>query len=108
MYPVPPQHPGKEAAVVQLIARNAPVGSLFAVDARRDELPDQAPSLSRTQLLERIMDLNTTASEEYLDSFSEGSLSRYLAHLELAGSPRGGRWERTAETPAIVVRETAF
>lgn len=92
--------------MVQLISR--PTATPFAAAPRHDELPDRAPGLNRTQLLERIMDLNTTASEEYLGSFSEGSLARYLAHLESAGSPRGGRWERIAETPAIVVRETAF
>ena len=92
--------------MVQLISATPSTPIPFA--PRRDELRDQAPGLSRSQLLERIMDLNTTATEEYLDSFTEGSLARYLAHLESAGSPRGGRWERTAETPAILVRETAY
>lgn len=94
--------------MVQLIFPAPSTATLFTAAPHRTELPDQAAGLTRTQLLERIMDLNTTASEEYLDSFSEGSLARYLAHLESAGSPRGGRWERIAETPAIVVRETEF
>ncbi len=88
--------------MVQLICRK-PV-SLF------DAPPLGAGScegLSRLQLVERIMDRNPSATESYLGTFSDRSLTSYLAHLDTVGQPRGGRWERPGDTPAIVVRETA-
>ena len=53
------------------------------------------------------MDRNPSATESYLGTFSDRSLTSYLAHLDTVGQPRGGRWERPGDTPAIVVRETA-
>lgn len=88
--------------MVQLICRK-PV-SLFDTAARRTE---PAEGLSGLQLVERIMDLNPSATESYLGTFSDRALTSYLAHLETVGQPRGGRWERPGDTPAIVVRETA-
>lgn len=73
----------------------------FGSDARR-------PALRRWQLMERIMELNVTAREEYLEDFSDDSLARYLEHLESMGSPRGARWVRPGDSPAIMVRETEF
>lgn len=69
---------------------------------------EEAPTLSRPQLLKRIMVINTSATEEYLDSFSDRSLARYLAHLDTLDSPRGTRRERPGDSPAILVRETTI
>ncbi|VAX41748.1 hypothetical protein MNBD_PLANCTO03-2186 [hydrothermal vent metagenome] len=74
-----------------------------------ETIPSEASTaLSRPQLFDRIMVINTSATEEYLDSFSDRSLARYLAHLDTLGSPRGTRRERPGDSPAILVRETAI
>lgn len=94
-----------------LIARkNAakPAPTLFDAQAAAREPADPAISLRRWQIMERIMGINSTACEEYLAAFSDESLGRYLAHLESMGSPRGARWERPGDSPAIMVRETTF
>jgi hypothetical protein len=97
--------------VVQLISRmnvTATPATLFD-PARSPEPPaGDTPDLSRMQLLERIMGRNSTATEEYLGTFSDLSLSRYLARLESTGSRRGARWERPGDSPAIMVREAAL
>ncbi|HZW08433.1 MAG TPA: hypothetical protein VFF69_00880 [Phycisphaerales bacterium] len=72
------------------------------------EAQDAPTRLRRWQVMERIMELNTTAPEEYLAGFSDDSLERYLAHLESMDSPRGTRWVRPGDSPAIMVRETMF
>lgn len=64
--------------------------------------------LDRVRLIQEIIRLNPTASESYLGEFQNEALARYLAHLETIGSPRGARWERPGDSPAIVVRETSF
>lgn len=97
--------------MVQLISRK-PVATtrrtLFEAPPGPEPVPLETPTLSRPQLLERIIGLNATATEEYLGTFSDRALAQYLAHLESAGSPRGARWERPGDSPAILVRETAF
>lgn len=87
--------------MVQLICRKP--ASLFDLPHR----PEPTDGLSRLQLVERIMDLNPSATEAYLDTFSDRALTSYLAHLETLGQPRGARWVRPSDTPAIMVRETA-
>ena len=72
------------------------------------EAPESPTGLRRWQIVERIMELNSTAAEEYLAGFSDDSLGRYLAHLESMDSPRGTRWVRPGDSPAIMVRETTF
>ena len=69
--------------------------------------PSDPQSLDRLGLAQRIMALNPTASREYLGSFTVRSLAMYLAHLESAGAPRGARWERPCDSPAIIGRESA-
>lgn len=69
--------------------------------------PSDRQALERLGLVQRIMALNPTASREYLGSFTDRSLSMYLAHLESAGAPRGARWERPCDSPAIIGRESA-
>jgi hypothetical protein len=62
--------------------------------------------LTREQMVARIMELNTTASADFLDGFSEGALRDYLEHLRSAQVPRGpgARWTRPAGEPGIVSR----
>jgi hypothetical protein len=97
------------------MSRKAPanaVTTLFDLPSPASEpaadATESPTGLRRWQIMERIMELNTTAGEEYLASFSDHSLGRYLAHLESMDSPRGARWERPGDSPAIMVRETLF
>lgn len=60
--------------------------------------------LTEPQLVERILALNPSATEEYLQGFDRNALSIYLRHLLAALEPRGrqARWVRPGDTPAIV------
>jgi hypothetical protein len=60
--------------------------------------------LSRAQLVERILQLNPTATPEFLARFSEGSLAHYLEHLSVMDEPTAP-WVRRGIMPAIVRRE---
>jgi hypothetical protein len=62
--------------------------------------------LTREQLVTRIMELNSTATVEYLGRFGEEDLRLYLGHLQAAQVPRGpgARWQRPTGEPGIVSR----
>jgi hypothetical protein len=60
--------------------------------------------LSRAQLLERIVQLNPTATPEFLAGFTESSLAHYLEHLCVVDEPTVP-WVRKGIAPAIVRRE---
>ncbi len=62
--------------------------------------------LTREQVVTRIIEINPTATSDFLASFSERSLGRYLDHLVVATGPRGGqsRWQRPDDIPAIMSR----
>lgn len=64
--------------------------------------------LSREQIVDRIIQINRTATMAFLSRFSDASLRDYLRHLSVADVPRGAgsAWVRTGETPAIVGRES--
>ncbi|MFG0258894.1 MAG: hypothetical protein ACF8LK_00965 [Phycisphaerales bacterium JB041] len=91
---------------MQLLLRRTETRS---TDARIEPAAEPSESLAfeRQALVQRIRALNPTASREYLGSFTDRSLSMYLAHLESAGAPRGARWERPCDSPAIIGRESA-
>ncbi len=63
--------------------------------------------LSVPQLVDRIMELNPSASGQFLVNFRREALRDYLDHLVCTSSPRGreARWLRRGDTPGIVVRE---
>ena len=88
-----------------LLRRHENKAATPAPETAADSSDRQA--LDRLGLVQRIMALNPTASSEYLGSFTDRSLSMYLAHLESAGAPRGARWERPCDSPAIIGRESA-
>jgi hypothetical protein len=58
--------------------------------------------LTREQLLDRILTLNTTATTDFLVSFSTRELDMYHEHLQAASTPRGrnARWIRENTAPA--------
>lgn len=62
------------------------------------------PRLTREQLVDRILEINPSATRAYLARFRPDNLSNYLDRLLHAREPRGpgSAWERRAETPAIV------
>ncbi|MCA9288093.1 MAG: hypothetical protein KDA05_05885 [Phycisphaerales bacterium] len=70
--------------------------------------PDPSPTsrLTREQVIDRILQFNPSAKIEFLDTFSESSLSHYLDHLVATAAPRGrdAVWVRRGESPAIVGR----
>lgn len=63
--------------------------------------------LCRSQVIERIMTLNPTASVSFLEDFTDRALRMYLDHLGAAQVPRGrrARWVRSADMPGIVMAE---
>ena len=72
-------------------------------------LLDAAPAPtrhSRPQLVDRILELNPTATTEFLATFSEDSLAPYLDHLNVVGDPCLP-WGRRGLQPAVVQRDSA-
>jgi hypothetical protein len=61
--------------------------------------------LTREQLLDRILAMNTSATTAFLAEFSTASLDMYHEHLQAASQPRGrnARWIREARTSATSV-----
>ncbi len=66
-------------------------------------------TLSREQVVDRIITINHSATTDFLDRFSDPELKDYLDHLNDARKPRGRRAVRVrrTQTPAIVVRESS-
>lgn len=62
--------------------------------------------LNRAQLVDRILNINPTATTEFLATFSEDSLSHYLDHLCIVDEPCVP-WVRRGMQPAVVQRESA-
>ncbi len=81
--------------------------SLFAASpsrlGRADIERPAADSLTRPQILERILELNPSATVEFLGTFCDDAIRAYLDHLSFAQLPRGhrGGWRRPGDTPAI-------
>ncbi|MBC7771341.1 MAG: hypothetical protein H7210_02485 [Pyrinomonadaceae bacterium] len=67
-----------------------------------------AERLTREQVVDRILSMNTTASTDFLGSFSDSALRDYLDHLQSATIPRGpqARWVRRPGTRAVVMSES--
>lgn len=62
--------------------------------------------MSKQQMIDAIRQHNRTADEDFLASFDEQSLQRYLKRLTDIHGRRGKSsvWVREARTPAIVSR----
>ena len=63
--------------------------------------------LTPQQVVGHIIELNPTASADFLAQFEPASLSLYLEHLLASQEPRGrgSSWRRPGDTPAIVCVE---
>jgi hypothetical protein len=70
----------------------------------RDEVEPPRRGMNRAQLMERILELNPTATPQFLGGFSEFSLAHYLEHLCIREEPTIP-WVRRGIAPAIVRRE---
>ncbi|GJQ28150.1 MAG: hypothetical protein HBSAPP03_00340 [Phycisphaerae bacterium] len=62
--------------------------------------------LNRAQLIGRILEINPSATPEFLARFTGPALAEYLDHLTLTIEPRGrgSVWVRRAGPSAIMVR----
>lgn len=65
--------------------------------------------LTREQVVGRIIEINPTATRQFLDQFGKEALGRYLDHLVVTREPRGRTavWERLGDTPAITHRSAS-
>jgi hypothetical protein len=64
---------------------------------------------SRDRIIIEIMELNPSASREFLAMFDEKALGQYRDHLVHATRPRGGTagWIRPADARAVICRTSA-
>jgi hypothetical protein len=78
----------------------------MATISRQELLNQESPrrAMSRSQLMDRILELNPTATPKFLGAFSESSLAHYLEHLSVVNEPHSP-WVRRGIAPAIVQRE---
>lgn len=65
--------------------------------------------LSLDQLIDRVMELNPTASRAFLSRFSPREVREYLEHLQLTTEPRGSHsaWVRPDGSRAVITRKPA-
>lgn len=78
-----------------------------SINTHHDELPSAPPiELSREQVVDQIISINSSATAEYLEQFEQKSLHTYLDHLISAQEPRGplARWDRPGDTPVMMSR----
>lgn len=73
----------------------------------RFESERAAESAERSRLMSRILELNPTASPDFLSRFPVNELGQYLQHLLVAQQPRGrmARWVRPDNVPGIAWSE---
>lgn len=79
-------------------------------EGRTPEQPEcgsNRPRLTREQVVDRIITINRGATADFLSRFGEVSLERYLDRLIATAGPRGDRFDRPGDTPAIMCRESA-
>lgn len=72
--------------------------------SERIEDTSSRPRMSRSQILDRILSMNPSATQAFLDRFTDRALGTYLEHLVASERPRGrfARWERPGDSPAIM------
>ena len=78
--------------------------TLLSIPPTSDAPPTLAPEQAR--LMNQILELNPSASMDFLGQFSPSALGDYLEHLTSASGPRGrtARRGRPENTPAVTVR----
>jgi len=75
--------------------------------SRPAEQAGARPTLTREQTIERILELNPSASAQFLAQFSDERLMMYLERLGYGAAPRGreARWVHRFETGAVITHE---
>lgn len=63
----------------------------------------------RERMIERIIELNGSASSAFLSQFTSDQLGLYLEHLLSSQGPRGrdAVWTRPGDTPAVLAARSA-
>ena len=66
--------------------------------------------LSKTRVINAIVQLNRSAPPDWLNKFAVTALRKYLDHLEITIEPRGREsvWIRSPKTPAFVTRDPCW
>lgn len=61
---------------------------------------------SKSELIDRIRQINQSADGCWLETFDQRALNDYLDHLQLVTEPRGRSsvWRRRGDTAAVVGR----
>ena len=82
--------------------------SLPDIDPESSRAKCSAQWLTREQVVDRILSMNTTARTDFLGSFSDAALRDYLDHLQSATIPRGphARWVRRNGTRAVAMADS--
>jgi hypothetical protein len=86
----------------EVIAPPAPAPVNDAFESERN-----AETSERSRLMSQILELNPTASSDFLSRFPVKELGAYLQHLLVANQPRGrmARWIRPDNVPGIAWSE---
>lgn len=102
------QHELHQTTFAELLGRGAEpraTSSPVAEPAPTQTAPSSAHSrLTREQVIDRIVSINTSATTDFLERFETPSLHNYLEHLDVSRGPRGrtSAWKRPGDSPAIM------
>jgi hypothetical protein len=104
------QHDPYQTTFADMLGRGAELR--VTENQQRVTAAETAPSrisrrLTRSQVIDRIVAINTSATTAFLERFETPSLHRYLEHLDVASGPRGrlSAWQRPGDSPAIMTFE---
>ncbi len=95
------EHPREDSDAIPNLLDLTPTRPADA--GREDDAPDH---LSHPQLIERIIQINPSATSSFLSRFRPQRLADYLDHLICSKEPRGSVWVRRGDTPGIVSRSS--
>jgi len=64
--------------------------------------------LTRSQVVDRILQMNPTATVDFLASFSDDEVREYLDHLQFVAMPRGrnSRWVPRSGVSAVAMYDS--
>ena len=74
------------------------ISQTIATESEHSLAEKHVNGLTRSQIVDRILTMNPSATSDFLDRFDTPSLGAYLDHLTAASQPRGrlARWVRPA------------
>ncbi|MEL6795356.1 MAG: hypothetical protein AAFO89_00880 [Planctomycetota bacterium] len=74
------------------------------------DIPSPTPiSRDRKSVIGQIIELNPTATANFLNQFNDEQLWLYLSHLVASQAPRGREavWQRPGDSPAVLAAQSA-